>query len=171
MHDDYPLAPEKREISHDMLLNYCSNIANKYDIKIGGINELVPNLGSKSKYVLHHKNLQLNLLLGMKLVKVHRILKFNQSDWLKNTLILIQVKEENAGNSFEKYFFRLVNNSTIGKAIGNLRKRINVRLVNNAKDYIEYTTSQVLFNRRYFIKYLLLFMTLNQFEHLINQSI
>ena len=163
MHDDYPLAPEKREINHDMLLNYCSNIANKYDIEIGGINELVPNLGSKSKCVLHHKNLQLNLLLGMKLVKVHKILKFNQSDWLKNTLILIQVKEENAGNSFEKYFFKLINNSTFGKAIGNLRKRINVRLVNNAKDYIEYTTSQVLFNRRYFIKYLLLFMTLNQF--------
>ena len=63
MHDDYPLAPEKLEISHDMLLNYCSNIANKYDIKIGGVNVLVPNLSSKSKYDLHHKNLQLNLSL------------------------------------------------------------------------------------------------------------
>ena len=51
----------------------------KYDIKIGGVNKLVPNLGNKSKYVLHYKNLYLYLLLRMNLVKVHRILKFNQS--------------------------------------------------------------------------------------------
>ena len=77
-----------------MLSNYCSNIANKYDIKIGGVNILVPNLGNKSKYVLHYKNLQLYLSLGMKLVNVLRILKFKQSDWLKNILILIQTKEK-----------------------------------------------------------------------------
>ena len=59
---------------------YCRNIANEYCIKIGGGNKLVPNLGNKSKYVLYHKNLQLYLSLGMKLVSVHRILKFKQSD-------------------------------------------------------------------------------------------
>ena len=36
LHNDYPLAPEKLEISHEMMSNYCSNVANKYDIKIGG---------------------------------------------------------------------------------------------------------------------------------------
>ena len=53
LHNDYPLAPEKLEISHNMLSNYCSNIAYKYDIKIGGVNKLIPNLGNKNKYVLH----------------------------------------------------------------------------------------------------------------------
>ena len=77
-----------------MLSEYCSNIANEYGIKIGGVNKLVPNLGNKSKYVLHYKNLQLYLSLRMKLTKVHGILKFKQSDWLKNTLILIQTKEK-----------------------------------------------------------------------------
>ena len=47
LHNDYPLAPEKLEISHDMLSDYCSNIANKYKIKIGGVNKLIPNLGNK----------------------------------------------------------------------------------------------------------------------------
>ena len=68
LHNDYPLATEKLEINHDMLSNYCSNIANDYKIKIGNVNKLVPNLGNKSKYVLHYKNLHLYLSLGMKLV-------------------------------------------------------------------------------------------------------
>ena len=54
LHNDYPFATEILEISHDMLSNYCCNIANKYGIKIGG-----PNLGNKSKYILHHKNLHI----------------------------------------------------------------------------------------------------------------
>ena len=55
--DDYSLAPEKLEINYNKLSNDCTNIANKYDIKICGINKLVPNLCNKSKYVLHYKNL------------------------------------------------------------------------------------------------------------------
>ena len=70
-HSDYPLALEKLEISQNMLSNYCSNFANEYGIKIGGVNKLVPNLGNKSKYVLHYKNPELYLSLGMKLTEVN----------------------------------------------------------------------------------------------------
>ena len=71
-----------------MLSKYCSNIANEYDIKIGIVNQSVLNLGNKGKY------LQLYLPLGMRLTKVHRALKFKQTDWLKSTLILIQTFEK-----------------------------------------------------------------------------
>ena len=86
LHDsksDYPLAPEKLEISANMLSKYCSDSANKCGIKVGGVNELVPNLRDKIKYVVYYKNLQYYLSLGMKLIKVHRIVKFKQSNWLK----------------------------------------------------------------------------------------
>ena len=63
LYNDYPLAPEKLETSHDMFSNCCGNIANKYEIKIGGVNKLFPNLGNEGKYVLHYRNLQLYLSL------------------------------------------------------------------------------------------------------------
>ena len=57
LHNDYPLAPEKLAVSNDMLWTYCKNIADKYDIKVGNVKKLIPNLGDKTKYVLHYRNL------------------------------------------------------------------------------------------------------------------
>ena len=41
LHNEYPLVLEKLEISNNILLYYCSNIANEYGIKIGGVNKFV----------------------------------------------------------------------------------------------------------------------------------
>ena len=76
LHNDYALAPEKRAIPYDMLSDYCKKIADEYEIKVADVKKLIPNLGNKTNYVLYYKNLQLYLSLGMKLTKVHRVLKF-----------------------------------------------------------------------------------------------
>ena len=113
--------------------NYFSNIANEYGTKIGRVNKLVSNLDNKSKYVVHYRNLQLYLSLGMKLTKVHRILKFKQI--VKKKYIDFNTdKRKNAPNSFEKYCFKLINNSVFDNTMENLRKRRFVKLVNNAED-------------------------------------
>ena len=135
LHNDYPLAPERLEISQNMLPKYCSDIADKYGIKIGGVNKLVPNLGNKKKYVVHYRNLQFYLSLGMKLSKIHGILKFKQCEWLKKFVDFSTDKRKNAANKFEESFFKLTINSVFGKTMENLRKRICVKLINNAKDY------------------------------------
>ena len=57
LHNDYPLAPEKLAIACDMLSDYCKKIADKYGIKVGDVMKLVPNLGGKTDYVLHYRNL------------------------------------------------------------------------------------------------------------------
>ena len=152
MHNDYPLVPEKLEINQNMLSKYCSNIANEYGIKVGGVHKLAPNLGNKSKYVVHFRNLQLYLSLGMKLTKIHRILGFKQSHWLKKYIDFITNKRKNAGNSFKKNYFKLMNNSAFGKTMENLRIRISVNLVNNAKDYVKCISKPSFVSQKIFSK-------------------
>ena len=77
LHNDYPLAPEKVKVERDMLSSYCKEIAEKFNMSSGLVHKLIPTLGNKEKYVLHYRNLQLYLDLGMKLKKVHRALEFD----------------------------------------------------------------------------------------------
>ena len=84
----------KHSVFTYMLSKDCKEIADKHGIKVGDLKKLIPNLGNKTKYVLYHRNLQLYLPLGMKLTKIHRVLKFKQSDWMKNMLILTLKKKK-----------------------------------------------------------------------------
>ena len=136
-----------------MLSKYCKIIADKYDIKVGDVKKSIPNLRNKTIYVLHYRNLQLYLLLGMQLIKIHRMLKPKQSNWMKKYIDFNTEKRKNAANDFEKDFFKLVINSVYGKTMESLRKRINVRLVNNEKDFLKYTNRPTYVTHQLFDKY------------------
>ena len=69
----------------------------------------------------------------------------------------------NATNDFEKYFFKLMINPLYGKAIKNLRKRISVRLVNNAEDFLKYTSRPTYIACNIVSEIMQLFMKLNPF--------
>ena len=135
-----------------MLSKHCSDIANKYGIKVGEVNKLIPNLGNKKNYVVHYRNLQLYLSLGMKLTKIHKILEFKQSDWLKKFVDFNTEKRKNANNKFEENFFKLMVNSVFGKTMENLRKRANVKLINNAKDYVKCVSRPTFVSQKIFAK-------------------
>ena len=137
LHNNYPLAPEKLAVSYEVLSDYCRKIANKYGMKVGDVKELISNLSNKTNYILHYRDLQLYLSLGMKLTKIYRVLKFKQSDWMKNHLDFNTEKRKIVPNSFEKDFFKLMINSVYGKTMENLQKRINIRLINSEKDFFK----------------------------------
>ena len=137
LHNDYPLALEKLRVGNYMLSSYCSDIAEKYGMKVGEVNKLIPNLGNKVNYVVHYRTLQLYKSLGMKVVNIHRVFKFKQSDWLAKFVHFNTEKRMHAANKFEESFFKLMINRVCGKTVENLRKRVNVKLVNNDKDYVK----------------------------------
>ena len=83
IHNDYPLAVEKFKIPKEWLSGYCLKIASAYNITTGTVKKLVPNLMNKNNYVIHYRNLQQCLELGMKLKKIHKLLKFRQIDSMR----------------------------------------------------------------------------------------
>ena len=110
LHDESPLAPEKLAIAYDMLSDYYKEIADEYGIKVDNVKKLIPNLGDKTKYAVHYRNLQLYLSLRKKLTKIYKVLTSKQSDWMK-ILIINTEKRRKATNKFEKDFFKLMINS------------------------------------------------------------
>ena len=95
LYNNYPLVSEKLAISSDILSKYCKRIADKFEIKVGDVKKLIPHLGNKTDYVVHYRNLQLYLSLGMKLTKIRRVLEFKQSDWMKQYIAINTEKKKN----------------------------------------------------------------------------
>ncbi|XP_072048278.1 uncharacterized protein [Amphiura filiformis] len=113
LHNDYPLAPEK--------------------LVIDKAEKLVPNLRGKKKYVIHYAALKQYLSLGLRLEKIHRGIRFEESAFMEGYIDLNTRLRKEAANEFEKDFFKLMNNSVFGKTMENIRNRVDIHLVNSRK--------------------------------------
>lgn len=142
LHSDFPLAPMKLKINNDELSDYQKNAIDflkPFGYRRAATEKLLQTLHDKSNYILHFKNLKLYLELGMKLKKIHRVLSFHQSRFLKTYIEKNTNLRKNSKNDFEKDLFKLLNNAVFGKSIQDQRKHINVKLAlneNQAKSLI-----------------------------------
>ena len=93
-----------------MLSPYCESVRENFNISIGQVHKLIPTFNKKEKYVLHYRNLQLYTDIGLKVKKVRRVLEFIQSPRLRQYIDFNIQKRTQAKNSFEKDFFKLMNN-------------------------------------------------------------
>jgi hypothetical protein len=132
-HNDYPLCPQNIIIENEDLSPYTKTLAEKLNVSAASSKKLVCNLKNKTKYSIHYRNLKLYVNLGIKVTKVHRIISFTQSRWLKPYIDFNTEKRKVAKNDFEKNFYKLMNNSVFGKTMENIRKHQDVQLVSNTK--------------------------------------
>ena len=95
LHKDLPFLPERK--------------------KLGKVEKLVCSIEDKEKYVIHIRALKQALNHGLVLKGVHRVIKFNQETWLKPYIDMNAKLRTETKNEFEKDFFKLMNNSVLGK--------------------------------------------------------
>ncbi|XP_057310650.1 uncharacterized protein LOC130648613 [Hydractinia symbiolongicarpus] len=114
-HNDLPFMPERKVIN--------------------GVEKLTPCLSDKKNYVIHIRALDQALKHGLILEKVHRVLRFDQSAWLKPYIDFNTDLRTKSTNDFEKDFFKLINNSVFGKTMENQRKQKDIRLATKKEQY------------------------------------
>jgi hypothetical protein len=130
-HSDYPLAPERMMVETELLSKAQMDMVDKYQKSTVKTSKLVPNLFSKGKYACHYMNLKFYLEHGMKLTKIHRVIRFHQSKWLAPYIEKNSTLRAAAMNAFEKTFYKLMNNSVYGKTTENVLNRKDIRLEND----------------------------------------
>lgn len=105
--------------------------------------KLIPNLYDKYHYVIHYMHLKTCLKHGLKLLKVHRVIEFRQSPYLKQYIDLNTHLRTVAKSKCEQDFFKLLNNSIFGKTLEDTEKRLQVRLVNQWTDLQNKTKKRI----------------------------
>ena len=122
-------------------------------MEINGVEKLVPNLRDKKSYVIHIQALNQALQYRLMLDRIHRVIEFNQSPWLKTYIDFNTQLRTAATNDFEKDFFKLMNNSVFGKTMENIRKHRNIKLVTTEEKYLHMVMCQAILDLSKIVMY------------------
>ncbi|XP_015781336.1 uncharacterized protein LOC107359368 [Tetranychus urticae] len=128
-HNDFPLAPHKMVISHDMLSPFAKNLLDKMDYKHIPTEKLVASFFDRKNYVVHYRVLKYYIAMGLKVTHVHRAISFRQKSWLKPYIEFCTKKRQQASSPFISSLYKLFVNSNYGKLMEDKRKRVKVDLV------------------------------------------
>ena len=130
-HQSYPLAPENMTITEDMISTYSKELLRELGINFTESKKLILNVLDKKNYVCHYINLMMYVKLGLKIAKIHKILKFQQSKWIEKYISYNSKKRTEAKSDFEKSFYKYMVNSFFGKTMENMRKRTSISFANS----------------------------------------
>ena len=97
--------------------------------KLNKTNKLITSFEDKKEYVVHISALKQALNHGLKLTKMHRVIRFAQKEWMKSYIEKNTKLKIDSKNEFEKNFYKLMNNSVCGKTMENIRNHRDIKLV------------------------------------------
>jgi len=135
-HSSYPLCPDHMTVHESMLSPTLEQMYEYVGSKHKPHTKLISNLNDKHSYVTHYKCLKFYLSQGMQLTKIHRIISFSQSAFMRPFIDYCNSQRQNAKTDFESGLYKLLPNAFFGKSCENLRKRVNIRLVTDPKKLI-----------------------------------
>ena len=126
---EYPLLAEKRVVSPDEYSPFTKQLLEGYNLKPSATPKLISDLHEKKHFKIHYVNLKYVLSLGIELVEVHRVVRFQQKAWLKPYIEHNNRRRGECTSASEKDFYKLKNNSCFGKLFEDPRKYQTIVLV------------------------------------------
>ena len=98
-------------------------ICDKHKLKrMTNVEKLLATVNDKDFYILHYRNLQLYVSLGLRVKKIHTGIIFKQGPIMKSYVDFNSEKRAQATNKFDTDFNKLLSNSLYGKTIENPEK-------------------------------------------------
>jgi hypothetical protein len=95
--------------------------------------KLIASLNDKKKIIIDYRTLKQALKHGLKLVKIHNAISYDQKAWLKPYIDKNTELRKQSDSDFEKDFFKLMNNAVYGKTIENVMKRQDIKFCTEKK--------------------------------------
>ena len=168
-HNSFPLAPANVTITEKDLSSYSRVCHQQFTHKTGGgryrfddddddgdggggeekggrrakysSKKLTATFRRREKYLVHYRNLKFYLAQGLKLVKVHKAVKFRQSAFIRGFIDLCTEMRARSKTEMEKEMWKLFANSVYGKFIESLEKRMDVKFNEDSKAFCRRVTS------------------------------
>lgn len=124
--DSYPPCPIKRLVKEMELSQYQKQFNKVLDFE-----KLVCDLEDKKEYVIHHFLLHVYVKHGVRITKIHSMLRFNQQAWWKDEIDLNIKKRIEAKTESEKFAKKIECNSKYGKMAETDLNKFDLKIINN----------------------------------------
>lgn len=139
-HKKFPLCPNHIEITKDILSPFNKGLLKQHKCSATKSKKLTSNFFDKLNYIVLYDTLKFYLKRGMKLAKIHRIVKFDQAPWMKPFVEYNISQRQKAVSKFGSDFFKLINNSCYGYSLLRVEKHKDIKLVTNESSFNRYSS-------------------------------